>query len=162
MQKSPGDQTHHLISGHNAIAWFYDRYLTLYAHAKIFQNAFMTLYSQQHMSLVPPACHHLVFVCFAILVYLLWGGVLFVLRWVFYVYMCMCMWAWCKCMWSMHLCVQVYMHLCTQTRGGHQMASLTLHIIPLRKGLSLNLELGWQPASINIFLLPPPLHIVLR
>lgn len=35
-----------------------------------------------------------------------------------------------------------------EVKGGHQVSSsITLRLIPLRQDLSLDLELGWQPAS---------------
>lgn len=40
--------------------------------------------------------------------------------------------------------------LYADTRGGHQLVyhcSIALHLIPLRQGLSLNLDLHWHPAS---------------
>lgn len=56
-----------------------------------------------------------------------------------------------------HMCV-VCEHMCVcrhklpmfgvEIKGGHQVSSsITLHFIPLRKNLSLDLELDWQPAS---------------
>lgn len=36
----------------------------------------------------------------------------------------------------------------TEARGGHQVScSIAFHLIPLRRGPSLNLELGWLPTS---------------
>lgn len=38
------------------------------------------------------------------------------------------------------------MHMCVEARGFY---SVTLHCIPSSQGLSLNLELGWQPAGLR-------------
>lgn len=57
--------------------------------------------------------------------------------------------------WGLCVCVSVRVpEACL--RGGCSMScSITLHFIPLKQGLSLNLDLGWQSES-PVILLPAP------
>ena len=60
------------------------------------------------------------------------------------------------CMCEFRVCFQVYVpgHLCAKTRGRCQSSySVTLHLSPVRQGLSLKPKLGWQPANPSH---PPP------
>ena len=41
----------------------------------------------------------------------------------------------------------VYQDMCTPVQKPENDVKYTLYLIPLRQGLSLNLELGWRPAS---------------
>lgn len=53
----------------------------------------------------------------------------------------------CLCV---HVCVGLCAYAHTEARGRCQMPCVVmLHLIPLRQGLSLKLELGWQPASLS-------------
>lgn len=59
---------------------------------------------------------------------------------------------------NFHLCVRrsvVYTHVCagTHIRGQRGVSNITLHLVPRRQGLSLKLQLGWQPQAPVV---PPP------
>lgn len=60
-----------------------------------------------------------------------------------WVYTCVCG---CVCGVCAYVCTGVHDHVCALSRGGHPVScSIILHLILLREGLSLNLELGWLP-----------------
>lgn len=55
-----------------------------------------------------------------------------------------------------HVQVRVSFCMCAESREGYQiLCSVILHLIPLRWGFWLNLELSWQPASSVILLSLP-------
>lgn len=64
-----------------------------------------------------------------------------------YVFVCICV---CVCVvWYMHACVCgcLVLCVCLHMEAKEDIKCLPTYIIPLGQGLSLNLELGWQPAS---------------
>lgn len=85
-------------------------------------------------------------------------------------YLCVLRGLGCVCV-STRVCEDACTDASPEQRGLRKMSGVLLHqssslsfipFIPLRQGLSLNLDLGWWPASPNSSSLPQPLALVLQ